>query len=99
MTKPQAKAKTKTEAKTSAEPKTKLVADNRKARHDFEILEVTEVGVALTGTEVKSLRQGKANLQDAFARIEDNEIWLYRCHISPYDFGNRFNHDPIRKRQ
>jgi SsrA-binding protein len=95
MPKPQAKS----QAKTSAEPKTKLVSDNRKARHNYEILEVIEAGLALTGTEVKSLRQGKANLQDSFARIEENEIWLYRCHISPYDFGNRFNHDPIRKRR
>jgi SsrA-binding protein len=94
MTKAQDKSK-----KTTEQPKTKLVSDNRKARHNFEILEVLEAGVALTGTEVKSLRQGKANLQDSFARIEDDEIWLYRCHISPYDFGNRFNHDPIRKRR
>jgi len=68
-------------------------------RSNFEILEVFEAGIALTGTEVKSLRQGKANLQDSFARLEENEVWLYRCHISPYDFGNRFNHDPIRKRR
>src|SRR5271163_812190 len=95
MTKPPAKSK----AKASDQPKTKLVSDNRKARHNFEILEVTEAGLALTGTEVKALRQGKANLQDSFARIEDNEIWLYRCHISAYEFGNRFNHDPIRKRR
>jgi SsrA-binding protein len=94
-----AKAQDKSKLKTADQPKTKLVSDNRKARHNFEILEVLEAGVALTGTEVKSLRQGKANLQDSFARIEDDEIWLYRCHISPYDFGNRFNHDPIRKRR
>jgi SsrA-binding protein len=85
--------------KISDEPKTKLVSDNRRARHNYEILEVVEAGIALTGTEVKALRQGRANLQDSFARIEDNEIWLYRCHISPYDFGNRFNHEPIRKRR
>ena len=93
------KAQAKSQAITSDQPKIKLVSDNRKARHNFEILEVIEAGLALTGTEVKSLRQGKANLQESFARIEDNEIWLYRCHISPYDFGNRFNHDPIRKRR
>ncbi len=85
--------------KDSEAPKNKLVADNRKARHNYEILEVLEVGIALTGTEVKALRQNKANLQDSFARIEDDEIWLYRCHISPYDFGNRFNHEPTRKRR
>ena len=93
------KAQAKSKPKSTDEPKTKLVSDNRKARHNYEILEVIEAGLALTGTEVKALRQGKANLQDSFARIEDNEIWLYRCHISPYDFGNRFNHDPIRKRR
>jgi len=80
-------------------PKNKVVSDNRKARHNYEILEVIEAGLSLTGTEVKALRQGKANLQDSFAKIEDDEIWLYRCHISPYDFGNRFNHEPIRKRR
>jgi len=80
-------------------PKTKVVSDNRKARHNYEILDVIEAGLALTGTEVKALRQGKANLSDSFARIEENELWLYRCNISPYDFGNRFNHDPLRKRR
>jgi SsrA-binding protein len=93
------KAPEKSKQKAPDQPKTRLISDNRKARHNFEILEVLEVGLALTGTEVKALRQGKANLQESFARIEDNEIWLYRCHISPYDFGNRFNHDPIRKRR
>jgi len=86
---------TKTEDRTPI----KVVADNRRARHEYEILETVEAGLALSGTEVKAIRQGKANLQDSFARIEDNEIWLYRCHISPYDFGNRFNHDPLRKRR
>ncbi len=85
--------------KPADEIKTKLISDNRRARHNYEILEVIEAGLALSGTEVKALRQGKANLQDSFARIEDNEIWLYRCHISPYDFGNRFNHEPGRKRR
>ena len=81
------------------EPPIKVVADNRRARHEYEILETVEAGLALSGTEVKAIRQGKANLHDSFARIEDNELWLYRCHISPYDFGNRFNHDPLRKRR
>ena len=80
-------------------PSIKLVADNRRARHEYEILETFEAGLALSGTEVKAMRQGKANLQESFARIEDDEVWLYRCHISPYDFGNRFNHDPLRKRR
>jgi len=80
-------------------PTLKVISDNRRARHEYEILEVFEAGIELSGTEVKSLRQGKANLTDAFARIDGVEIWLYNCHISPYDHGNRFNHDPIRKRR
>lgn len=80
-------------------PKIKVVADNRRARHEYEIIETYETGIELVGTEVKSMRGGKANLQDAFARIEDGELWLYNCHISPYDHGNRFNHEPLRKRR
>ena len=77
----------------------KIVTDNRKARHEFFIVETYEAGMALQGTEVKSLRAGKANLQDAFARIENGEIYLYNMHISPYEQGNRFNHDPKRTRK
>lgn len=77
----------------------KTVAENRRARHEFEIVDVFEAGIVLAGTEVKSMRQGRANLADAFARVDDGEMWLYNCHISPYDHGNRFNHDPIRKRK
>lgn len=80
-------------------PPLKTIADNRRARHEFEVLETIETGIELAGTEVKSMRQGKANLQDSHARIEDGEVWLYNCHISPYDHGNRFNHDPVRKRR
>jgi SsrA-binding protein len=80
-------------------PQVKVVADNRRARHEYEILEVYEAGIELSGTEVKSIRMGRANLADAFARIEDGQIWLHNCNISPYDFGNRFNHDPVRKRR
>jgi SsrA-binding protein len=80
-------------------PPLKTVSDNRRARHEFEVLEIFEAGIALVGTEVKSLRQGKANLKDSFARVEKGELWLYNCHISPYDHGNRFNHDPLRKRR
>lgn len=80
-------------------PHIKQVADNRRARHEFEIIEVFEAGIELKGTEVKSMRQGRANLADSFARIEAGELWLYNCHISPYDHGNRFNHDPVRKRR
>jgi SsrA-binding protein len=81
------------------EPPIKLISDNRRARFEYEIVQVYEAGVALTGTEVKSMRMGKANLQDAFARVEQGEMWLYNCHVSPYEFGNRFNHEPVRKRR
>ena len=77
----------------------KIAATNRRARHEYEILETIEAGIALTGTEVKSLRQGKANLNDAFARIDNGECIIYEMHVSPYDFGNRFNPDPKRPRR
>jgi SsrA-binding protein len=77
----------------------KVVAENRKARHDYHIHETYEAGLVLTGTEVKSLRAGKANLKDAYARIENNEIMLFQMHISPYEQGNRFNHEPLRVRK
>jgi len=77
----------------------KVVARNRKARHEFEILETVEVGIALKGPEVKSLREGKIAFQDAFARVERGELWLYSLHISPYEQANRFNVDPVRPRK
>jgi SsrA-binding protein len=77
----------------------KYISDNRKARHDYFIHETYEAGIALTGTEVKSLRQGKVNLKDSFCRIENGEVFLLGMHISPYDQGNRFNHDPLRTRK
>lgn len=77
----------------------KVVVNNRKARHDYFIEETYEAGLALTGTEVKSLRAGKGNLQDSFARVENGEVLLYNMHISPYEQGNRFNHDPKRVRR
>ncbi|MFO7264933.1 MAG: SsrA-binding protein SmpB [Limnochordales bacterium] len=80
-----------------AEPR--AVATNRKARHEYEILETLEAGLVLTGTEVKSLRGGRANLNDAFARVVNGEVFLYNMHISPYSHGNRFNHDPLRTRK
>jgi len=72
---------------------------NRRARHDYHILETYEAGLVLRGPEVKSLRQGKVNLQDSYARIENGEAWLYNMHISPYEHGNRFNPDPRRPRK
>ena len=77
----------------------KYIAENRKARHDYFIHETYEAGIALTGTEGKSLRQGKANLKDSFCRIEHGELLLLGMHISPYEQGNRFNHDPLRTRR
>ena len=79
--------------------KTKLIAQNRKARHDYLIEDTVEAGLALSGTEVKSCRAGKVNLTDAFASIKDGEAWLQQCHISPYSHGNRANHDPLRPRK
>jgi len=77
----------------------KVICENRKARHDYQILETYEAGIALAGTEVKSLRAGKGNLRDSFARVENAELWLHNMHISPYEQGNRFNRDPKRARK
>jgi SsrA-binding protein len=77
----------------------KTIVSNRRARFEYEILDTMEAGLVLTGTEVKSLRDGKANLQDSFARFDRGELWLHNLHISPYDPGNRFNHDPLRPRK
>jgi SsrA-binding protein len=72
---------------------------NRKARHEYHVLDTYEAGLVLQGTEVKSLRDGRANLQDAYARFDGGELWLLNLHISPYEAGNRFNHDPLRPRK
>jgi len=77
----------------------KVVATNRKARHNYEILDTYEAGIVLTGTEVKSLRQGNANLSDSFALIKNGELWLQGMHISPYDRGSYANVDPVRSRK
>lgn len=76
-----------------------MVATNRRAHHDYFILERLEAGIVLKGTEVKSLRAGRANLREAFARVENGEVFLYNLHISPWDYGNRWNHDPTRTRK
>ena len=78
---------------------TKVVARNRKARHEFEILETYEAGMALKGPEVKSLRDGQVSFQDSFARVSGGEIWLHSLHISPYEQANRANVDPTRVRK
>ena len=77
----------------------KAVATNRKAFHDYFIEEKLEAGIVLRGTEVKSLRDGRVNLQDSYASVRDAEIFLHNCHISPYSHGNIMNHDPMRVRK
>ncbi|MCH8088490.1 MAG: SsrA-binding protein SmpB [Chloroflexi bacterium] len=77
----------------------KIIAVNRKARHDYDILETIEGGLVLTGTEIKSIRNGRANIRDAFARPEGGELWLYNAHIAQYASGNRYNHEPTRPRK
>ena len=78
---------------------TKLVAENRRARHDYHLLDRFEAGLVLQGTEVKSLREGRANLARAYADVRDGEVWLVGAHISTYDQGNIANHDPDRDRK
>jgi SsrA-binding protein len=85
--------------KPDDKPATDTVARNKRARHDYHILETWEAGVVLSGTEVKSLRQGKANLTDAYATVRDGEVFLLNLHISPYEQGNQFNHEPTRTRK
>ncbi len=75
------------------------VTVNRKARHEYAIEETVEAGIVLTGTEIKSVRAGKVNLQDAYARIERGEAWLIGAHIAPYEAGNRYNHEARRTRK
>lgn len=77
----------------------KVVARNRKARHEFDILETVEAGMELRGPEVKSMRAGHVSFQDAFARVERREVWLHSLHISPYEQANRANVDPVRARR
>jgi SsrA-binding protein len=77
----------------------KVVATNRKAYHDYFIEEKFETGIVLQGTEVKSLREGKVNLQDSYASVDRGEVFLHHCHISPYSHGNIMNHDPTRTRK
>jgi SsrA-binding protein len=77
----------------------KIVTENRKARHDYFIEETYEAGIVLAGTEVKSLRAGRANLKDSYAQVENGEMFLFNMHISPYEQGNRFNVDPVRPRK
>lgn len=77
----------------------KVITTNRKAFHDYTIFDKYVAGIVLTGTEIKSIRKGAINLKDGFAKIEDGEIFLYKCHIAPYEAGNIYNHDPERVRK
>ncbi len=92
-------------AKTAVKPDTpesdaiESIARNRRARFDYEIIETWEAGIALTGTEVKSLRNGKAQITDAYGILKDGEVWLLNLHIAPYEQGNRFNHEATRTRK
>lgn len=76
-----------------------VVANNKKARHDYFIEDTYEAGIVLTGTEIKSIRQGKVNIKESYAKIENGEMIIYGMHISPYEHGNRFNVDPLRPRK
>ncbi|GGE81400.1 SsrA-binding protein SmpB [Priestia taiwanensis] len=77
----------------------KVLAQNKKAHHDYFIEETYEAGMVLQGTEIKSLRAGRVNLQDSYAQVKNGELWLLGLHISPYEQGNRYNHDPLRSRK
>lgn len=77
----------------------KIISSNKKAYFDYTIFEKYTAGISLMGTEIKAVRKGAINLKDAFIKIEDYEAFLYNCHISPYDFGNRYNHEPLRVRK
>jgi SsrA-binding protein len=86
-------------AKTAREEAQKSIAENRKAFHDFHILETYEAGMALVGTEVKSIREGNVNLRDSFARVESGEVWIYNVHINPYSHRGYSDHEPTRRRK
>ncbi len=77
----------------------KIIVTNRKARYDYHFMDTWEAGIVLTGTEVKSLRQGKINLTDSFAAVDNGEVYLYNVHVSPYEQGSHFNHEPTRRRK
>lgn len=90
---------TRTSSPNSTRRSDRVVTSNRRAFHDFHILETVEAGIVLTGTEIKSIREGKATISEAYARIEHGELWLIGSHIAPYAHGNRANHEPDRPRK
>ena len=85
--------------RSEQKPNDRTLVNNRQALHEYHIVESLEAGLALVGTEVKSIRAGNANLRDAYARVQDGEIWLWNAHIAPFDQGNRWNHEPRRPRK
>jgi SsrA-binding protein len=85
--------------KTAREQARRLIAENRKARHDYHVLDTWEVGIALLGTEVKAIREGRVNLRDSYARVQDGEIWLMNVHISPYSHRGYAQHEELRQRK
>jgi SsrA-binding protein len=85
--------------KTDREKAQRMVADNRKAHHDYHILDTYEAGMVLVGTEVKAIREGRVNLRDSFARVDDGEIFVFNVHISPYSHRGYAQHDPLRRRK
>jgi SsrA-binding protein len=86
-------------AKSEREQAQKSIAENRKAFHDFHIVETYEAGIVLQGTEVKAIREGNVNLRDSFARVESGEVWLYNVHINPYSHRGYADHEPTRRRK
>src|SRR5881392_1408141 len=96
---PRARPATKTTTPKAAGPRLRTLVTNRQAQHEYHILETVEAGIALQGTEVKSIRAGNVNLRDAYARAENGEVWLWNAHIAPFDQGNRWNHEPRRPRK
>ena len=82
-----------------AKHESKVIAQNKKANHDYFIEETFEAGMVLQGTEIKSIRAGRMNLKDSFARVSNGEVFLHNAHISEYEQGNRYNHDPVRARK
>ncbi len=91
--------KKKSESSAAAQPTDRVIAENRKARHKFEVLDTLECGIALQGSEVKSVRDGKVSLDESFARVRDGEVWLFGCDIAEYKQATFWNHEPKRPRK
>lgn len=89
----------KPQSRPERKPSIRVIAVNRKAYHDYHILETYEAGIALKGTEIKALREGRINIRDAYAHPEGRELWLFNCHIAPYSKGGPHNHPPTRPRK